>query len=355
MTRTICVASSTPVGCTFLDWSLHFLSGQEQYYHVEQQEWRPLTHSPLGKINAHGHDKNHPNGLDITRIFAMSIELEQQKQHARDRLFSFYAIPMSMRIASKRVGANSFNEISNPGKLAQAQALIKQDFVDMIQHCLDNNIDVVYVQPDETAMTYHWRYRSDNRLFNNGLTATPDEQRQEFQNAFFSESQSIWLNHGLTEIWDQRERIALDFRPFDMDNFLLDRDVGFDKPHQRINSQDYWVNTDAITLEIMHKLELAIDNQRYHEWQPIARQWQKIHLQSIKFYRELDHIVTATINGWYYDMGELGLLQEAIIQHCLIYKHNLNLKTWGLSKFPHNTQDLHVLLEDNIHTVPVIY
>lgn len=351
----ICVVSSSPVGCTFLDWSLHFLSGQDQYYHVEQQQWRPLSQSPLSKLNAHGHAKNHPNGLDITRIFAMSIELEQQKADNHDKLFSFYSAPMTMRIASKRAGANSFNEFSDPTTLARAQSLIKQDFVDMIQHCLDTNINVVYVQPDNTAITAQWRFRNDNRLFNNGLTATPDEQQQEFQNAFFSKSQTSWASQGLTEVWDQRERIALDFRPFDTDKFLLDQDVGFNKPHQRISSLDLWINTEETTLGALQQLGLPINTQRHQAWQLIAQQWQKIHLQNIKFYHEIDHIVKAIVNGWYYNIGDLELIQEAIIQHCLIYKHNLNLKTWGLSKFPRNTQDLHVLLEDNIHTVPVIY
>ena len=45
---------------------------------------------------------------------------------------------------------------------------------------------------------------------------------------------------------------------------------------------------------------------------------------------------------------DLDLLQEAIIQQKLIKTYNLNLKNWQLECFT-NTQQLHSLLEPNIH------
>ena len=56
-------------------------------------------------------------------------------------------------------------------------------------------------------------------------------------------------------------------------------------------------------------------------------------------------------NDYDYALPRLTLKQESIIQHCLIYWHNLNLKTWGLTHFPNNARLLHQLLEPNIHTV----
>ena len=49
---------------------------------------------------------------------------------------------------------------------------------------------------------------------------------------------------------------------------------------------------------------------------------------------------------------KLDIIQEAFIQHELIYKHNLNLKTWQLEKFT-NTQQLHNLLETNTHPLGI--
>ena len=47
---------------------------------------------------------------------------------------------------------------------------------------------------------------------------------------------------------------------------------------------------------------------------------------------------------------ELDIMQEAAIQRELIYKYNLNFKTWQLEKFQ-STRQLHALLEPNIHSL----
>jgi len=82
--------------------------------------------------------------------------------------------------------------------------------------------------------------------------------------------------------------------------------------------------------------------------------WQKKQLDLLDFCYNQPHIVDAIVNNLYYEI-DLTFDQEIIIQHCLIYQHGLNLKTWQLEKFPNNTQDLHKLLEPNIHSVENIY
>ena len=67
-----------------------------------------------------------------------------------------------------------------------------------------------------------------------------------------------------------------------------------------------------------------------------------------QFGDEFDDTMKCIVNGWYKELPELTFDQEVIIQHALIYKHNLNLKTWQLSKFT-NTKQLYQLLEPNIH------
>jgi hypothetical protein len=59
----------------------------------------------------------------------------------------------------------------------------------------------------------------------------------------------------------------------------------------------------------------------------------------------------------YYDISDYNFefYQEAIIQHIMIYKYGMNFKLWQLEKFPDNTQDLHKLLEPNIHKVDNLY
>jgi hypothetical protein len=68
----------------------------------------------------------------------------------------------------------------------------------------------------------------------------------------------------------------------------------------------------------------------------------------LQFEYNYKHIVESIVNNWSYPI-DLTFDQEIVIQHCLIYHYGLNLKTWQLEKFPNNTQDLHKLLEPNIH------
>ena len=70
------------VGCTFLDWSIHFLSGQTDFFN-HKQGWIPLSQNPLTKINAHGHLKNHTSGLSRTQDVIRILQTQ-------NKLTSFY-------------------------------------------------------------------------------------------------------------------------------------------------------------------------------------------------------------------------------------------------------------------------
>jgi len=65
----------------------------------------------------------------------------------------------------------------------------------------------------------------------------------------------------------------------------------------------------------------------------------------------LPAIVNAIVHNHYYLIPPMTLVYEAAVQHCLIYQHGLNLKTWNLQQFPSNAQDLHKLLEPNFHSI----
>jgi hypothetical protein len=105
----------------------------------------------------------------------------------------------------------------------------------------------------------------------------------------------------------------------------------------------------------MEFCELAVDATRWESWLAVYNKWQKLHLEILEFTFNYQHIVDAIVNDWYYELNDLSFEQEIVIQHCLIYQHGLNLKTWGLEKFPANTKELHQLLEPNIHKIDSIY
>jgi hypothetical protein len=177
------------------------------------------------------------------------------------------------------------------------------------------------------------------------------ETKQEFQEIFFSSSAADWTAQNLNNIWDQRERMALDTRPFDLPLF---NQIDLTQPHLWIGCQQLWQQPEKTLTKILEYCELNIDQTRLRLWRPIAHQWQQMQLQLLEFGLVYQHIVDATVNNWNYAI-DLSFEQEVIIQHCLIYQHNLNLKTWQLHKFPNNTQALHQLLEPNTHPVNCIY
>ena len=73
----------------------------------------------------------------------------------------------------------------------------------------------------------------------------------------------------------------------------------------------------------------------------------------IQWVSHFDEIMNAVLNGYTMDISSfnLDIMQEATIQHVLIYKYGLNLKTWELDVFPNNTKHIHELIEENIHPI----
>jgi hypothetical protein len=183
--------------------------------------------------------------------------------------------------------------------------------------------------------------------FSNG---TQDQIRERLDFLFFKQSQQDWQNLGLNNVWDQRERRALDIRPFDIQNF----DVNLPPTALTINAQDLWYHGDVEMIKILEYCQLPVDSTKLDQWHSVYHAWRKIQLDTLSFQTSYQDILKAIVNGYHLPI-ELTFDQEIVIQHCLIYQYNLNLKTWGLEKFPNNAFELHQLLEPNIHKVSKIY
>ena len=113
---------------------------------------------------------------------------------------------------------------------------------------------------------------------------------------------------------------------------------------------DLWTQFDLTVIKLFKYLELGIDLSRWDHWLEVYTKWKKIHYQRIRFVMYFDTIIQYILQGKSMDLEsfDLDIVQESAIQHILIYNHNLNLKTWQLTKFL-NTQQLHALLETNTH------
>jgi hypothetical protein len=348
MNNIFCVTSYNSVGCTFIDWSVYFLTGQTQHYNVKSSSWLPVSQNPITELTAHGHDKNHPGGLSNTRQF-----ITQLAQLRSDTLHSIYPCPMLVGVAAEYLNL-PVESMGNAEVLAQIHQFIKNDYREILKLCEHHQIKTVYVASDPSTILYFNQPRFIPPLLSDYRTAANSQQhaKDDFQKIFFNHSLAYWKEQGLDNQWDVRERLALDSRPFDTEQ--IDFSPNSTAPYLWVNNVDLWTRTAQVIEKIMNYLQLSIHNKRLEQWLPICHSWQKIQLNILEFCYNQQHIVESIINNWHYEI-DLTFEQEVVIQHCLIYQHGLNLKTWQLEKFPNNTKDLHKLLELNIHPVANIY
>jgi hypothetical protein len=342
----VCTTSKNSVGCSFVDWSINFLSGNNTYFNVKQSKWIELSNNPVDKYNSHGHKKNHPSGLTDT------IEHINEFLKNPTGLYTMYPFPLHVDSVCRLLGIEC-NRLSVPDLLNLVQQSQHRDYVNLINYCIDKSVKVIYVHNNYQSVGHSWNIRSlDRQIIKPEPYETLDFAYQDFYKVYFNDNSSSWNSTNSNSRWDIRENIALNIRPFDSRMFA---EIGITKPHLWVDCQELWHNTSEVLIRIMKFISVPINSQRWDDWLPVMCAWQDIQRRNLKFHYTLDHIVNSIVNDWYYPLEPLTLQQEAIIQHCLIYKHNLNLKTWQLEQFPNNTQDLHTLLEVNPHSIALLY
>lgn len=349
--KIVCVTSTASLGCTFLDWSILWLSGQAKVFDIKTSKWHDICPNPLQQnsvTNAHKHAKNHRGGWARNKKI-----LEQIYNETETGLVSLFPGTLHLDDCCQDLGF-SIADLANESVMQQVDQYQKQDYVDMLDWMArDQQIPVIYVDFDPSIRGYKWTRRSLDRLtFAPHAASSQVDFENEHQDVFFSESQQRWRDIGLTQIWDIRERMALDIRPFSeqwSDRLLLTHD------HFWVHCQDLWFDTESTVCAIMAWLGLDVNQSRLEHWLPIMRSWQQIHNHNLRFPRHLSKILRSIVNGVKHDLSWLSFEQEVIVQHCLIYQFGLNFKTWNLHKFPDCASQLHLLLEPNHHPVPTIY
>lgn len=314
----IAILSDLAVGGTFLNWTLHYLSGHTHYWNCLQNQSIKLTDQPLTQLNSHNFKPNQPNSLDEFQDIIKSIT---PKDHQFSTIY--------------------FHNFRDPNGTQQA--------VDITQNIAD---DLVFLTQSSNSVLYHYKYNSrintPPKFTSSERANNSDERYEDFTDYFFGESKKIWQEQNLDQIWDKREFIALNFdtstsiKPF----------LNYSIPHYAVDVFDLWNTFDTLIPDLFCNLKLTVDESRFESWKNVYREWQKLHRQQQRFIWYFEKIITYILNGYSMDLEsfELDIMQEAAIQRELIYKHNLNFKTWQLKKFT-NTQQLHNLLETNIHPI----
>lgn len=320
--------SYTSIGCTFLEWSINYLAGGNSYYKVWPDYLKgktdgtiPLVDNPLLKKNAHGHQRNHPATLEETKRV---IGILRQQQ---GRLKSCYPFAQDG---------------------LQEHRLI-------IDFCLEESIPVVFViLPKELHLFHSIGKRSGT--WRNGVwlpNVTELDSLKYFISDFFSDGFKEWDS---SEIWDIRDILSLNFYKYNtieakIANTSTLEDIKDHNLH-RVNGPMLWHSGEHVVPDLLHKLDLKLDEERFLKWRPVYYEWQKILKKTVvDFYYNLDFIVNSVVHNYNLDLTQFNmtLSKEIVLQAELIKQHNLTIKGWGLEKFPDNATDLHKLLEESFH------
>lgn len=347
MNQTYCLLSTKSVGCTFVDWSIYYLSGQQRYYNVDNQTYYKVTDYPIIDSTAHLHNKNHPKGFVNTK---KQVEyLQSLKQ-----LSSVYPSFLTVNDCLKLLNLDNVT----PDSAALTTKQMVDDFSEVVNYCVNNcyKTIVVDVDLDLPSMLYCLQSRSLSSIVNlNKKLDNSNSVLDEIDSVYYKNSTQQWANLNLTNIWDVRERRALDLRLVSAEGSVDPGIKNITQAHFYVNALDLWHNGQDILPKIIKFLDLEVDPSRYNHWAGVFKQWQQIQFNWYQFGLNCKHIVDSIVSNTYYPLTNLTLQQEIIIQHLLMYRFNLNLKTWQLSTFPANTQLLAELIEPNIHTLDSNY
>ena len=334
MTPIICLTGTHNIGISFLDWSLHWLSGNTEVYHW-QHGWQPLTSNPLTAQNAHRHVRNHVSGITTTRQVIDRLMLVPAAFH------TLYPVGPAVDQRARELG-HDHTVIKNNNKWQEIIDMCDQEYAQVWRYCDYMGCDCVFVATEASNQVYH--------------AHTLDRAQHAVMFAEHAEPDTFLRMHELffqdslaqaTTTWDRRELLALNLQWHT--TRLGHEHLDFSLPHHWINCRELWYHGAELLPRLMQQLDIKLDQSRYAHWLEVYQRWQQINYRFLQFQYELDHIIEATVKGWHYPLLNLSFLQEVIIQHHLIYQHNLNIKNWQLERFPDNTQKLHQLLEINHH------
>lgn len=307
------------IGGTFVSWSIYYLTGHRDYWYFRTNKTELLTNEPLTGINAHCFQ---PNQIRCSADISMLVD----RTPVNDDLLVVYAHPMPLDVRQPEI-----NQMTQ--------------FADRV---------LVMTVPSQHHF-YHYRYQG--RTLTHKLSDPTQrnqswqEQHEDFLAYYFAADLAKWQEMGLTETWDRREFLALNLRPYESSLQIKDM-VPLKSNHLYLDARDAWFMLDQSIKDIVSWLGLEIDTERQSQWQAIYDSWRTLHYNRVKFYWYFPNIIDAILTGQDMDLTrfQLDIVQEAVIQHELIYRHGLNFRTWGLQSFG-NTRDLHNLLEPNPHPV----
>lgn len=327
-------------GGHFCSWSLYYLAGEQQYpSHNKEicniQQHREITitknfhHQPSLMIRGH-------KGL---------LDVINDPWYQQFNMVNFYTEPLHFYHVIKDHYDVEYTKLSK-SQLAEVFDYIVTDAKKMLSEIqnLKHNLFMFEFNPQDLYIRVYNDRHSSSSLNNNPLVDI-GERYQDWSKTWFQNIDRCFND----TVWDQREKFALIVEQELWQDWL--GKINRQRPHLYYTSDDIWNAMPTIISEMCHYAGFNPTKERLKNWELIYSKWRLNHDPWLS--RHIERVVDAIVNNYYLSLErfDLDFYKEVLIQHLLIKKYNLNLKNWQLEKFPLNTQELHKLLEPNIHAV----
>jgi hypothetical protein len=300
--------SYTQLGCTFLNWSVHYLSGDTRTWREKEKSWIDVPENPLTSINSHNFKKNHT--LTITEWKKMIDILSSYDSNDN---FSFYL------------------------QLSTIEERTPEHLNEVILLSLDKKIKLIYLGTDYSTYNLASRSRFSHQM---GRT---------IKNKMYIKSMKDYFKTvpNLESLTGTNGK-ARDFLSLSIGNIKVPLDQEVIKDHLShkdflfVNCHELLTNEKECLKGIFNFLNLKIDSSRMDNWLEIHSKWKENLLPLLNFYRDLPTILSSIINGVSHPLEQyrLDIFTEAIIQYELMKKHNDRLLISQLDQFPDDAKDL---------------
>ena len=288
--------SLTPSGATFMDWSWHWLRGDNSVWNKEEG-WTPISKNPNDARNAGKHLKNHPIDLDEWKSFLESAKLETKD-------VSFYPIITNL---------NGNDD----------------DFVDNINWLISQKVNVVLIKRTQDFPI--GILRTDHKTDLEQFLLTYFDKDKDIDLKKLREIVSIRLVNGL-KTWLKKTETA--FKRLNKEVFTIE-------------DEEWFTNTEEMMVKIFDKYNVPIVAERLTHWRKVAKEWQENYKKTEQFFHEdLPEIADKIVAGEDVDFGHLNLTlyTECLLMNLLMSRHGKRLKLPN-NNFPKNAKELHKFLK----------
>jgi hypothetical protein len=313
--------SNGSYGVTFLEWSVHYLSGKNIYYNIEDKQNYVLTHSPLQGNTAHNHKKNHPRlGLDCENTLN---ELEKSRLNNQNTDISAYLFVSPEIFLSERIKVFQIlkNYCSNNGKKL---IFLNETTSIPLAHELKPH-------PNQPPKTQLERYINHEKYFDKQFTMFPN-----FKNCKTIPEIREILSYRILKIVNDQKNMSKELNEIFHSSKLI----------KNISNKDLYLNGLDVLVDTLNFLKMTLDSNRINQWTTIYKTWSSQFRSKIIFYDKISEIAECVVENKFHSLEnyELNINDEAFLMNYLMIHYKKKLKLKNLEEFPKNTLELHQYL-----------